>query len=89
MLRISDGMADGPTVTLRLEGQISGLWVDELRKTANSYMGNGHTLILDATNVTFADREGVGLLRELQRRAVVLQGCSAFLLEQLKRTDAN
>lgn len=88
MLRISNGTTDETTVTLRLEGQIAGLWVDELKKTSENYMGNGHSLVLDVTEVTFVDRDGVMLLLNLQERTVAMKGCSPFLREQLKRTDA-
>jgi anti-anti-sigma regulatory factor len=89
MLRISIGASGASTAMLRLEGQIIGLWVDELRKTAESYMRSGHPLVLDLSEVTFTDRDGVLLLADLQRRTVALKGCSPFLLEQLRRTNAN
>ena len=85
MLRISKPEFSGLTVTLRLEGQIVGPWVDELRKTAEKFQNNGHRLALDLVEVTFADNTGIGLLLHLQRQAVSLAGCSPFLEEQLKR----
>lgn len=85
MLRISNPESGELTVTLRLEGQIVGPWVDELRRASERFLGNGHRLVLDLTEVTFADRGGVALLLELQAKVVSLMGCSPFLDEQLKR----
>jgi anti-anti-sigma factor len=85
MLLISRPEMGEQTVTLRLEGQLVGPWVDELRKTARKFQNNGHRLTLDLSDVTFADSTGVGLLLDLQQQAVSLAGCSPFLEEQLKR----
>ena len=85
MLRISKLGSDESTVTLRLEGQLVGPWVDEFRRTAERNLGNGHRLTLDLTDVTFADHDGVALLLALQAEAVSLTGTSPFLDEQLKR----
>ncbi len=87
MLRIFDGESDNATVTLRLEGQIVGPWVDELRRASGKYQGNGHRLTLDLTDVTFADRDGIALLSGLRSHAIRLTGCSPFLDEQLKRSS--
>src|ERR1041385_6195531 len=62
MLRISLAGPEGKSSTLRLEGQIIGPWVEELRKTAEGFRDNGHRVTLDLAEVTFADREGVALL---------------------------
>ena len=86
MLRISNPESDELTVTLRLEGQIVGPWVDELRRASEKYLSNGHRLTLDLTDVTFADGDGVALLLRLQSKVISLTGCSPFLDEQLKRS---
>jgi ABC-type transporter Mla MlaB component len=85
MLRISKPESDESTVTLRLEGQIVGPWVEELRRSSEKLLGNGHRLTLDLTEVTFADHAGVALLRHLQEKVISLTGCSPFLEEQLKK----
>jgi len=85
MLRISKPEFDEQTVILRLEGQLVGPWVGELRKTAENFQRNGHRLALDLVEVTFADNTGIGLLLHLQQQAVSLTNCSPFLEEQLKR----
>ncbi len=84
MLLISKPEFDEQTVTLRLEGQLVGPWVDELRRASEKFLGNGHRLLLDLTEVTFADSAGVGLLLNLQQQAVSLTGSTPFLEEQLR-----
>jgi len=76
MLRISH---DRTTGHVRLEGQLVGPWVEELHRVCD-----GHAVVLDVRDVTFADEAGVALLRALQARQVKLTGCSPFLAEQLK-----
>jgi ABC-type transporter Mla MlaB component len=77
MLRISsDGM------TVRLEGQVAGPWVDELAKACDQL----HPAALDLTEVTFADRAGVALIKALERRKVQVNGLSPFMEEQLKQS---
>ena len=89
MLRISRvATADGKEVLLRLEGQVTGPWVEELRRVCDEAAGdNGHRahrLVLDLGDVLFVDANGVALFRGLTARRVVLTHCSPFVAEQLK-----
>lgn len=87
MLRISQAVtSDEETVLLRLEGQVSGQWVEELRRACSEHQGNGHRsqLALDLAEVSFIDADGVALFRELTARRVRLMNCSPFAAEQLK-----
>ena len=63
MLKIT--LHDYPkALTFKLEGQLAGAWVAELRqswKTASSIRGS-RRLVIDLTNVTYVDQEGVRLL---------------------------
>jgi anti-anti-sigma regulatory factor len=88
MLRISD-ISTTPDVTrLRLEGQVTGAWVGELRRVCAGVIGNnGHPqgrLLLDITGLSFLDVEGVGLFRELAQQQVIFLNGSPFIAEQLK-----
>lgn len=73
---------------LRLEGQVRGPWVEELRRACDQVLGkNGHGgngLVLDLADVSFIDADGVTLIRELTARRVVVTNCSPFVVEQLK-----
>jgi ABC-type transporter Mla MlaB component len=89
MLRISGAESDEPAVTLRLEGQIVGPWVEVLRETTEQLLNQGRLLTLDVSEAMFADRNGVALLLDLCRRSVSIRGCSPFLSEQLKSAGKN
>ena len=82
MLRISEAPADGKAI-LRLEGQVSGPWVQELRAVAEGWLGRGYRLCLDLEGVSFADATGVTLLRDLLVREVSVRGASPFVAELL------
>ena len=91
MLRISrvttsDDNKEG--VLFRLEGQVTGPWVAELRRVCNETVsdnGHGaHPLVLDLTDVLFVDADGVALFHELRARRVSMTNCSLFVAEQLK-----
>lgn len=85
-VRPANANSDGPL--LRLEGQVTGPWVEELRRVCNetiSLNGHGsHPLVLDLTDVSFIDTGGVALFRELTSRRVSWTNCSMFVAEQLK-----
>ena len=84
MLRISvqpDSPA-APTV-LKLEGQVAGRWVGELRRTCEQYRAVASPLTLDLEGVTVIDRDGIALFAEISSR-VTLINCSLFAAEQLR-----
>jgi ABC-type transporter Mla MlaB component len=65
----------------RLEGKLSGPWVDELRQcweTASSTTGGRRTLI-DLRDVDFVDAPGEELLCDMLRRGVEFQAATPFM----------
>jgi ABC-type transporter Mla MlaB component len=82
MLRISNN-AEGNTRTFRIEGTLSGAWVEELRRVCESGFASGVGLEIDCGGVSFVDAKGVALLRSLRESDVVLENCSPFLEWQL------
>ena len=87
MLRIVEEKTTNSSTALRLDGSIAGQWVDLLRSSCEQvFQSDGH-VILDLTGVSFADHDGVRLLRRLDRRSqVTIINCSPFLREQMKHT---
>jgi ABC-type transporter Mla MlaB component len=85
MLRITVVESSKVAVTLRVEGRITGPWVEELRTACNvhSFPDDVH-VSLELADVSFADSAGVALLRELLNRGVGLIRTTPFLAEQLK-----
>jgi len=90
MLKIShETTADSKDrVLLRLEGQVTGLWVEEVRRTCDEAIGvngrRGNPLVLDLADVSFIDAGGVALFRELSASGTELVNGSLFVMEQLK-----
>jgi len=90
MLKISHTPAEseGHTTYLRLEGQVTGPWVDELRRVCTETFGNnGHGknhIVIDLAGVSFLDGDGIALFHELAARRVLFTECSAFVAEQLR-----
>ncbi len=84
MLRISVEGLSNRHETLRLEGHLVGPWVAQLQLSCEQVLGESKRLTLDLTAVSFVDRDGVALLRELKVRGVAITNCSPFILHQLK-----
>jgi len=88
MLRIEFAKPAPDRRVLRLSGRLMDLWVDELRRSCQELLGNGVTLALDLSDVSFVDHAGVGLLSELIQRGVLLMYCPDFVREQLRSRRA-
>jgi hypothetical protein len=85
MLRITVVESSKIAVTLRVEGRITGAWVEELRTACNMHTFPDEVqLSLELADISFADAEGIALLRELRNRGVDLIHTTPFLAEQLK-----
>jgi len=79
--RVQNG--DGET-TVRATGRLAGPWIGELERS----IADLGTVVLDLTDVSFVDREGIEFLRTLQRLQLVDLRCSAFVAEQIN-TDVS
>jgi anti-anti-sigma regulatory factor len=85
MLKIRVVESSSEAVRLRVEGRLTGRWVDELRSTCDlQALSGGIRLTLDLEDVSFADAAGVELLKELRIRLVTLCSPSSLVAEQLK-----
>ena len=85
MLRITVLESSSKAVRLRVEGRVTGRWVNELRISCNAHaLSDGVRLTLDLADVSFIDAAGIELLKELRTRCVTLLSPSAFVAEQLK-----
>jgi len=84
MMRISVSGKSAEAVILRVEGQLAGPWVEELRKSCEALLAEGSCVSLVATGISFASSSGLLLLRDLMNRGVELRNCPLFLAAQLK-----
>ena len=86
MLRITVVESSETAVTLRVEGRITGPWVEELRTACNVHgFPDKVQLSLELADISFADAAGIGLLKELRNRGAGFIGATTpFLAQQLK-----
>ena len=85
VLRITVVESSKIAVTLRVEGRITGPWVEELRTACNVHtVPDDVQLSLELADISFADAAGIALLRELRASGVGLNRTTPFLDEQLK-----
>ncbi|MBI4013281.1 MAG: hypothetical protein HY359_13265 [Candidatus Rokubacteria bacterium] len=84
VLRITVADAAGRPVTLRLEGQLIGPWVAELRRACQEVLHRGRALTLDLADVSFLDADAIELVRTLASHRVAVTNCSPFVAEQLR-----
>ena len=83
MLRITHTQGHDSVWTLRVEGKLLGPWVTELARSCNELPCPPNHLRLDLSAVTFVDRPGVALLRDLLARGATLAACSGLVAELL------
>lgn len=78
MLRVT--LQPGRTLTLKLEGKISGSWVQVLEDCwrTTKEVASSNRLQLDLTDVTFADKAGRGLLARIAGEGTGLIGTSSL-----------
>jgi len=81
MLRI-ERILDGNETVLRAAGRLTGPWVAELSRTMADEAGQG-VIVLDLTDVSFADNNGLAFLLSLTTESRAVLRCSPFLTEQL------
>ena len=84
MMRISVVRSSGQTVTLRVEGEIKGRWVEELRRVSEEFLSRQTGLILDLAGVTLIDEDGIALFAVLKDRHVIFSNPTMFIEEQLR-----
>jgi anti-anti-sigma regulatory factor len=85
MLRVTVVESSRRTVTLRVEGRITGAAVEELRRACDVHtFAEEVQLSLELADVSFVDAAGIVLLKELRSRGVGLMRANPFMAEQLK-----
>ncbi len=84
MLRITVIEAVNARTRLLVEGRLTGRSVEELRQSCEIQASRGAAFTLDLTDLSFADTQGIALLRELKRRDVALENLEPYLALQLQ-----
>jgi anti-anti-sigma regulatory factor len=65
--------------TVKVEGRVAGPWVEELSRIAERALAESPRVVVDLSGVTFVDREGIELLRNLRARCAGLHGSSSYV----------
>lgn len=84
MLRITHVNGPDSAPTLKVEGKLVGPWVAELGRACGGPADRGGVRSLDLSAVTFVDRAGVTLLRELLEHGTTLAACSGLVAELVR-----
>jgi anti-anti-sigma factor len=80
MLRITEISEDDKTVTLRLDGKVTGTRVSELEELCLHYRDEKNkTIVLDFEGVSFMDSNGVKMLEKIKDERVKITSCSPFI----------
>ncbi|HLA09112.1 MAG TPA: STAS domain-containing protein [Pyrinomonadaceae bacterium] len=85
MLKITQVVLASQEITLRLDGRVTGQWVELLRNTAESLLEAGLRLNIDLTNVSYSDCEGIALLKSLIDRGVRHLNAPLFVAEKIRK----
>jgi len=83
MLKITSLEPAAGGVLLKLEGRLVGPWVPILRQVAENELSRDRGVAFDVSELSFVDRTGEELLRELIGRRVRLERPSGFVRELL------
>jgi RNA polymerase sigma-70 factor (ECF subfamily) len=81
MIRITTLSHQESAVELVIEGQITKGASAEILGLCSEHLAEGRELALDLSRVTFADRAGAHLVRELIAKGCAVKQCSGFLRE--------
>jgi anti-anti-sigma regulatory factor len=91
MLRISENVENGKTITLRLDGSLTGASYAELETHCGRYqVRDGMMILLDMAGVVFMNNEAAKKLVKLQSDRLRLINCSPFietLLQTMERQN--
>ena len=84
MFRITRLNPGEQPAVLKLEGRLSEPWVGELARVIELSANGSGPVILELSGVTYADDDGVRLLRALDGRRAELRGGSPFVVNLVK-----
>jgi len=88
MLKITRVTSLDQEVILRMDGRVTGPWVELLQTSAESVVEVGMRLTLDLENVYYVDCEGVGLLKNLINSGTQLKNVPPFVAEQIRKCES-
>ena len=89
MLRVTVVESSDSSVRLRVEGRLTGRSTGELRESCELHaLAEGLRLTLDLGDVSFADGDGIELLKDLRSRHVTILNLVPYLALQLRVAES-
>lgn len=83
MLRITEISEIADSVTLKVEGRIVSEWVTVLEQECLKWLRAKPEVLLDFSEVTFIDHNGVAMLKRIASANLRLINCPALIHEML------
>lgn len=83
MLKITQEEPCSNRTAFKFEGSLVGLWVEHARGQFGPKRLDMSSVVLDLSQLTFADLAGAQLLKDLLRRGARIAACSSFIRELL------
>lgn len=84
MLLITEMRRTRGRCRMELQGRLVGPWVDELRRVTRETGPGCDQVVLDVSDLSFVDRGGVALLRELTTHGIHLDGVTPYIAALLE-----
>ena len=79
MFKVTTDRARGEGLTLKLEGRLAAVWVDEFARAVGAAMSEDAHVTLDLDGLSYADARGVSVIRGAIDRGARLTGGSRFI----------
>ena len=80
MLRITEVSKDDKEITLRLEGKLVGMWIQELERICLYHRDEKNkTVVLNFSGVTFIENKGLRMLENIKDKRIAIINCSPFI----------
>ena len=79
MFKLTTDRERGNGVTLRLEGRLAAAWVDEFERALGAARSEGAQVTIDLDGLSFADADGVTVIRGAIEGGARLVGGSQFI----------
>lgn len=79
MFKVTTDRGRGAGLTLRLEGRLATIWVDEFARAVGAAMNQDPHVTLDLDGLSYADARGVSVIRNAIDRGARLTGASQFI----------
>lgn len=87
MLKITPDKADPKALKVRLCGQFTKEYVEELERTLTHESALTQSIAIDLTNVSFVDREAMVFLCSAKSRNIAIENCPSYVIRWIKQEN--